>query len=329
MGLALAVRRLSWPAMVAAGRRPRASASWWAGSWSCSRTWATRGCSSSSARIRGPRSAGSGWRGSPSVGGRARDGGRHRAAMGSAAAGVSTPSPSPARPRWRPWSPGAAGRPATSRWQSRARITAQVQAGLEQERTRIAADMHDLVAHTWAVVAAQADGARYALGAAPRATARRRRPSRSSPRPRAARSPTCASCSPSCATRSPRPRPAAGSGDAWSSGCAPRGWTSGSWSRASRRAPGCSRWPPSGCSPSRSPTRSSTATWPTRSRSRRTGATATVWWCATGSAAPPRCRARATASTGMRERVDLAGGTFEAGASGETGRSPPTCRSRS
>ena len=50
------------------------------------------------------------------------------------------------------------------RWQTRARVTAQVQAGLEQERTRIAADMHDLVAHTWAVVAAQADGARYALG---------------------------------------------------------------------------------------------------------------------------------------------------------------------
>ena len=50
------------------------------------------------------------------------------------------------------------------RWQNRARVTAQVQAGLEQERTRIAADMHDLVAHTWAVVAAQADGARYALG---------------------------------------------------------------------------------------------------------------------------------------------------------------------
>ncbi len=49
------------------------------------------------------------------------------------------------------------------RWQSRSRVTAQVQAGLEAERTRIAADMHDLVAHTWAVVAAQADGARYAL----------------------------------------------------------------------------------------------------------------------------------------------------------------------
>jgi signal transduction histidine kinase len=52
------------------------------------------------------------------------------------------------------------------RWQNRARIRAQVQAGLEGERTRIAADMHDLVAHTWAVVAAQADGARYSLGAA-------------------------------------------------------------------------------------------------------------------------------------------------------------------
>lgn len=50
------------------------------------------------------------------------------------------------------------------RWQARQRVIAQVQAGLEQERTRIAADMHDLVAHTWAVVAAQADGARYALG---------------------------------------------------------------------------------------------------------------------------------------------------------------------
>ena len=50
------------------------------------------------------------------------------------------------------------------RWQNRARVVAQVQAGLEQERTRIAADMHDLVAHTWAVVAAQADGARYSLG---------------------------------------------------------------------------------------------------------------------------------------------------------------------
>jgi len=50
------------------------------------------------------------------------------------------------------------------RWQNRARISAQVRGGLDRERTRIAADMHDLVAHTWAVVAAQADGARYTLG---------------------------------------------------------------------------------------------------------------------------------------------------------------------
>lgn len=37
----------------------------------------------------------------------------------------------------------------------------------EQERTRIAADMHDVVAHSWAVVAAQADGARYLLRSDP------------------------------------------------------------------------------------------------------------------------------------------------------------------
>lgn len=63
------------------------------------------------------------------------------------------------------------------RWQSRqtvqARIDAQFEAverrrvtelyDIEQERRRIAADMHDVVAHSWAVVAAQSDGARYAL----------------------------------------------------------------------------------------------------------------------------------------------------------------------
>jgi signal transduction histidine kinase len=37
----------------------------------------------------------------------------------------------------------------------------------EQQRARIAADMHDLVAHSWAVVAAQADGARYQIRADP------------------------------------------------------------------------------------------------------------------------------------------------------------------
>ncbi|RNI20449.1 two-component sensor histidine kinase [Flexivirga caeni] len=41
----------------------------------------------------------------------------------------------------------------------------------ELQRSRVAADMHDIVAHSWAVVAAQADGARYALRADPDATA--------------------------------------------------------------------------------------------------------------------------------------------------------------
>ena len=63
------------------------------------------------------------------------------------------------------------------RWQNRQAVQARVDAQLEtverrrlgelydieQERRRIAADMHDVVAHSWAVVAAQSDGARYAL----------------------------------------------------------------------------------------------------------------------------------------------------------------------
>ncbi|CAN7489777.1 sensor histidine kinase [Knoellia sp. LjRoot47] len=67
------------------------------------------------------------------------------------------------------------------RWQARqtlqARIDGQIEAverrrvtelyDIEQERRRIAADMHDVVAHSWAVVAAQSDGARYALRDSP------------------------------------------------------------------------------------------------------------------------------------------------------------------
>lgn len=67
------------------------------------------------------------------------------------------------------------------RWQRRRAIQARVDASLqvveqrrlvglvaqERERARIAADMHDVVAHSWAVVAAQADGARYLLRADP------------------------------------------------------------------------------------------------------------------------------------------------------------------
>lgn len=67
------------------------------------------------------------------------------------------------------------------RWQNRqavqARIEARIEAierrriaqlyDVEQERRRIATDMHDVVAHSWAVVAAQADGARYSLARDP------------------------------------------------------------------------------------------------------------------------------------------------------------------
>lgn len=44
----------------------------------------------------------------------------------------------------------------------RQRIDAEQDVVVEQERTRIARDMHDVVAHSLAVVIAQADGARYA-----------------------------------------------------------------------------------------------------------------------------------------------------------------------
>ncbi|WP_438353838.1 sensor histidine kinase [Microbacterium sp. CJ88] len=48
---------------------------------------------------------------------------------------------------------------------------AQAEAQAEQERVRIARDMHDVVAHSLAVVIAQADGARYAARADPDAAA--------------------------------------------------------------------------------------------------------------------------------------------------------------
>ena len=48
-----------------------------------------------------------------------------------------------------------------------ARMQAELRAAEEQERVRIARDMHDIVAHSLAVVIAQADGARYAAAAEP------------------------------------------------------------------------------------------------------------------------------------------------------------------
>lgn len=47
------------------------------------------------------------------------------------------------------------------------RLSAERTVVVEQERNRIARDMHDVVAHSLAVVIAQADGARYAMSTAP------------------------------------------------------------------------------------------------------------------------------------------------------------------
>lgn len=49
---------------------------------------------------------------------------------------------------------------------------AEAEAAVEQERVRIARDMHDVVAHSLAVVIAQADGARYAAASDPDAAQR-------------------------------------------------------------------------------------------------------------------------------------------------------------
>ena len=53
----------------------------------------------------------------------------------------------------------------------RAQEVAEGQAAAEQERVRIARDMHDVVAHSLTVVIAQADGARYAAASDPAAAA--------------------------------------------------------------------------------------------------------------------------------------------------------------
>jgi len=52
----------------------------------------------------------------------------------------------------------------------RAAVVAEQEVAAEQERTRIARDMHDVVAHSLAVVVAQADGARYIASKDPAAT---------------------------------------------------------------------------------------------------------------------------------------------------------------
>ncbi|WP_193598010.1 sensor histidine kinase [Microbacterium sp. YJN-G] len=54
-----------------------------------------------------------------------------------------------------------------SRATREAQLQAEAVAAEEQERVRIARDMHDIVAHSLAVVIAQSDGARYAAAASP------------------------------------------------------------------------------------------------------------------------------------------------------------------
>ncbi|KAA9108514.1 sensor histidine kinase [Microbacterium rhizomatis] len=66
------------------------------------------------------------------------------------------------------WTAGALVRASTRARENRAaQERAEAEAVAEQERVRIARDMHDVVAHSLAVVIAQADGARYAAASSP------------------------------------------------------------------------------------------------------------------------------------------------------------------
>src|SRR5690606_2831270 len=70
------------------------------------------------------------------------------------------------------WTVGALVRSGMRARENRAgELRAQAETAAEQERVRIARDMHDVVAHSLAVVIAQADGARYAAASDPGVTA--------------------------------------------------------------------------------------------------------------------------------------------------------------
>lgn len=71
------------------------------------------------------------------------------------------------------WTVGALVRTARrARLDREAQARAEAETAAEQERVRIARDMHDVVAHSLAVVIAQADGARYAAASDPDAATR-------------------------------------------------------------------------------------------------------------------------------------------------------------
>ena len=71
---------------------------------------------------------------------------------------------------WLSWTLGLLARTVRRSRQSReAQVAAERDVIVEQERNRIARDMHDVVAHSLAVVIAQADGARYARQSDPAA----------------------------------------------------------------------------------------------------------------------------------------------------------------
>ena len=68
------------------------------------------------------------------------------------------------------WTAGALVRTALrARANRAAQSRAEEETAAEQERTRIARDMHDIVAHSLAVIIAQSDGARYAAASDPKA----------------------------------------------------------------------------------------------------------------------------------------------------------------
>lgn len=68
------------------------------------------------------------------------------------------------------WTAGALVRTALRARETRvAQTRAEAETAAEQERTRIARDMHDIVAHSLAVIIAQSDGARYAAASDPAA----------------------------------------------------------------------------------------------------------------------------------------------------------------